>query len=401
MDDFLKYAVENGILDLEKIQDSVDMQKRNRILAKHPYKIWHSESNGRWYSYIPDIKKGRKQISKLTEKEVQDVIVEYWREEETPRFMSLFKEWSERKLDSGKIAKNTYDRYVEIYNRHCSEFGLKRINTITELDIIDLIEYEVVRCNMNAKALQGLKTIIRGTMKRAYLRRLTPIIIDNVLSSIDSRDLCLNTTKKKAEQEVFTDYEVKLLDDYISKHVDMINLSILFMFCSGLRVGEMVALYKSDVKDNIVSVTKTERRERSDGKYYRYFVINHPKSKAGVRDVIVNKKYIPLIQRIFKLSDDTEYLFSVDGNRLTTERVRDRMRSVCNTIGIVPKSPHKARKTYGSILLDNNVDAQMVTSLMGHTNIKTTEDYYHKDRKSLEQKQKIVDSLPTMNITIC
>lgn len=393
----MKYAIDNGILDLEKIQENVSMQKRSRILAKHPYTIWYSESMKRWYTYIPDPKRGRKQISNMTEKGLQDAIVKYWRDQESPTFEAVFNEWSERKLNSGKIARNTYDRYREVYNRHCTEFGEKRLQNITDLDIIDFIEDEVVRCNLNAKGLQNLKTIIRGSMKRAFLRRLTPIIIDNVLSSIDVSDLCLNQSRKYAEEEVFNDEEVDLLFEYISRHEDMINLGIVFLFCTGLRVGELVALNKSDVDGNIVSVTKTERRERiGTGKKYRYYIIDHPKSKAGFRDVVIADRNLKVVEKIFERSDNTEFLFSVNGKRLTSERIRDRLRTICNKIGIVAKSPHKARKTYGSILLDNNVDKQLIISLMGHTNIETTELYYHKDRKNLEQKKKIINSLPPL-----
>ena len=52
---------------------------------------------------------------------------------------------------------------------------------------------------------------------------------------------------------------------------------------------------------------------------------------------------------------------------------------------LTPKSPHKARRTYGSILLDNNVDERMVTDLRGHTDIRCTEGYYHKNRGSIDR----------------
>ena len=35
----------------------------------------------------------------------------------------------------------------------------------------------------------------------------------------------------------------------------------------------------------------------------------------------------------------------------------------------------------------------MVTSQMGHTNISCSENYYHRDRKDLKKKQKIMDSI--------
>lgn len=36
----LKYAIENGMIDTALLQEKVEMQKRNELLAKHTYNIW-------------------------------------------------------------------------------------------------------------------------------------------------------------------------------------------------------------------------------------------------------------------------------------------------------------------------------------------------------------------------
>ena len=47
-----------------------------------------------------------------------------------------------------------------------------------------------------------------------------------------------------------------------------------------------------------------------------------------------------------------------------------------------------------SQLLDHSIDQKLVTQLMGHTNIACTENFYHKDRKSTEQKFNIISGIP-------
>lgn len=83
-----------------------------------------------------------------------------------------------------------------------------------------------------------------------------------------------------------------------------------------------------------------------------------------------------------------------DGTRMTTNVIRRRMEKTCKAAKLKPKSPHKARKTYGSILLDNNIDNRMVTELMGHTDIGCTEGYYHKNRRSIQRKSEILNKIP-------
>ena len=58
------------------------------------------------------------------------------------------------------------------------------------------------------------------------------------------------------------------------------------------------------------------------------------------------------------------------------------------------KSPHKSRKTYGSILRDNKIDDNLVIQQMGHVDISTTEEYYHRNMKSVVRKAAILNEIP-------
>ena len=90
-----------------------------------------------------------------------------------------------------------------------------------------------------------------------------------------------------------------------------------------------------------------------------------------------------------------EYIFvNNHGERLTTNCFRRRLERVCKWVGVYHKSPHKIRKTYGSILLDNNVDKNLVIQQMGHTDIVITENHYHRNRKSIEKKVEILSAIP-------
>ena len=82
---------------------------------------------------------------------------------------------------------------------------------------------------------------------------------------------------------------------------------------------------------------------------------------------------------------------------MTTNCFRRRLERVCNRLGIVKKSPHKIRKTYGSILLDNHVDNRLIMGQMGHTDIRCTETHYHRNRRSVQQKIQIVSAIPELS----
>lgn len=46
------------------------------------------------------------------------------------------------------------------------------------------------------------------------------------------------------------------------------------------------------------------------------------------------------------------------------------------------RTMHKIRKTYGTTLIDNNVDDALVAEMMGHKDISTTKKYYYYSNKS-------------------
>lgn len=66
----------------------------------------------------------------------------------------------------------------------------------------------------------------------------------------------------------------------------------------------------------------------------------------------------------------------------------------CDRLGIKRKSPHKLRKTYVSILLDNGIDKRLVQDVAGHTEIATSERSYHRNRKSDQKKEEILSNIP-------
>ena len=73
----LKYAVENGIIDLSYVQEKIEMNKRKDILEKHPWAISQGK-DGNWRTYIPDEKCGRRMLKRNTRKKLEDSVIEFY-----------------------------------------------------------------------------------------------------------------------------------------------------------------------------------------------------------------------------------------------------------------------------------------------------------------------------------
>jgi len=190
---------------------------------------------------------------------------------------------------------------------------------------------------------------------------------------------------------VFMESELPLIMQYLENNLDIVNIGLIILFKSGLRIGELAALKCSDVEDDIIHVHRTEICYEENGE--RIFEIrDFPKTEAGIRDVIFPGKYIWYLEQAKKMSSGN-YMFEKDGKRLKTYQFRQRLKTACKNSHVVDKSPHKIRKTYASILIDNGVSESLIISQMGHTDIKTTKEYYYKNRKDNNIKKKVIDSL--------
>ena len=393
--DDLKYAIENGIINLSHIQEQIEMNKREEILKEYRGSMWKA-SDGYWKIRMTYDETGQKKVFKRRSKQdLEDLIVKTHREKvENPKIKSIFEDWAQRKFDLKKISVQTYQRYHQDFNRFFGILGEKKIRSIEPEDVSNFLEEQISEHNLTAKAFCNLKTITRGTLKWAKRNKLIDWNVQELFYDLDVTDKSFKKIIKEDSKEVFNDAEMKRIVEYLKENQNMVNLGILLMFVTGLRVGELSALKWEDWDSNtgIIRIRRTEVRHFENHKGI-FEVKDFPKTEAGVRNVVVPHGCIWILQKLRNMSAFCEYIFSKDGKRLNTYSFRNRLRTVCKNTGCVQKSPHKIRKTYCTILLDHSVDNQMVISQMGHSNISCSETYYHRDRKNLQKKQKIMDSI--------
>ena len=395
----MKYALEHGMINVSYVQEQMEMNERRELLEKHPYKIWVG-TDGEWRTYLPDKDKGRVLVKRKKEEDVEDRVVKYWRQElENPTISEVFDEWNDRRLRLKKISPGTHQRYRQVFDRHFFDMKNKRIKSLDTEDYEEFLEEEIPKLDLSAKAFSNLKTITRGFLKRARKRKLVDFNVEEIFQRLDTSESDFKRVIKEDNEEVFTEEEFPIVMDYLLDNLDMKNTGILLMFLTGIRVGELVALKHSDFDENIISIRRTETRiPCEDGPGCRYEVKDFPKTQAGIRNVIIPLEYSWITDRIKYYNPFGEFIFLEGGRRLTTNCFRTRIRQICKKLNIVRKSPHKIRKTYGSILLDNSVDNRLIIDVMGHADISCTEGYYHKNRKTLERKSQIISSIPEFKV---
>ena len=392
----LKYCLEKGIINLPDIQSIIEMERKKELLAKHPYQPWQGK-NGSWYVYLPDKERGRILKKRKTKEGIEKVICDYQSNLiENPTLKELFNEWNDYRRDLNKITKSSHTRMRQTFKRHFQEFGEKRIRNITQLEIIEFLEEQIPKYHLTSRSFGAIKTIMRGILKRAKRKGYIYWSPELMFADLDISDKEFYRPYKEDDELVFNEDETMDMMDYLKNNCDIKNAGILLMFVSGVRIGELVALRHEDLNpdDNTIKIRRTETRYQEDNGNTVYEIQEYPKTRAGMREIVIPSSYNWLIRNLHFNSEENDYVFMENCERLTTYHIRKREYAICRKLGIRKKSPHKIRATYDTILLDANVDNRTVRDQMGHADIRTSEINYHRNRKTIDKKRDILDAIP-------
>ena len=381
------------------MQERIEMTKREELLKKHPFEIWKGSDN-LWHTYLPDEEKGRMHKKRKNRKDLEDVVVDYWkREEEDPTVKDVFYKWINSKLELKEISKATYDRYERDFKKffiQTSDFGKRRVKEITDDDIERFVKKSIADNELTVKSFANLRTLIYGIFKKC--RKMIDFSISQLMQDIEISSKSFRKVIKEDDEEVFTEEEYPKVLSYLLDHIDIINLGILLMFSTGIRIGELCTLKREDISDCSVKIRRTETIYKNENGEMVYEVKEYPKTDAGVREAAIPASDHWIIRKLISMNPFGEFLFQNDGERIRSYVFRNRLGTICNKTGIVRKSPHKIRKTYGTILLDNNVDKRLVIEQMGHADVATTEKSYHRNRRNINRKSEILDKIDELRI---
>lgn len=386
--EILQYAVDSGIINLESIKNVVDDMTKKEILAQHKYAIVQG-SDGRWSTRVP-LDDGTSAVRhRKTREELEDYLVNYYKELKKSIYIKdVFWKWMNEKLDYGEIKKQSYDKYCAEFKRFFTKDSficIKKMKNITEEDLERFIKTTIRDMELTRKAYSGLVTLLNGIFKYGKKMGCTTISISTFIKDLYLPKNIFKKNFKDKKTEVFMEDEIPVIIGYLKENPDIWNLALLLQFETGARIGEISTLKKEDIKKHSILIRRTEVKIKIDD-VWKMVVSELPKTDAGYREIILPPSAQWTITKILELNPNGDFLFMDKGKRIRENTYNKRLNRICEKLNIPHRTTHKIRKTYGTTLLDSDVNDSFVAEQMGHTDVSTTRKLYYYSNKSYKTK---------------
>ena len=389
------------MIDLAYVQEQVEMKKREEILKRHQYSIWHSNKEDVWYSYLPDDSKAnnRKKIKRKRKRDLEDVICDFYlsvqnESQETEQLKdysieSMFYEFMTHKaneVNSGTIKRMMAD-WTRFYEPE-KEFIAISVQNLTKVNVDDFFNAVLGKHNLKKKAFYNMCGILKQTLEYAVDAEY---IEKNPYHIKVNKKKFASSSKKPSAKEVFQADEKERLLDEMERRLrnnpsNTAPLAVMLDFELGTRKGEILAICRSDIVDNRIHIHRQlveefDTSNLSNMKSKGFQVVDYTKSADGDRWLPLTEQAKRIIKRIEAINEEyghqyKDFLFVRDGRCLTPDAVDTQIKRGCEYIGIPVKTMHKIRKTYASTLLHNGVNLSIVKDMLGHADESTTLKHY-------------------------
>lgn len=191
--------------------------------------------------------------------------------------------------------------------------------------------------------------------------------------------------------EVFSDHEIALLAQKILEAPDITGLCILLVLNTGLRLGEICALRKSDIdyRSGFLRIERSAARVHDASG--THLVVQSPKSGSSVRLVAIPNDMLELLKATTQSIQRDNYLLTNTDTPMEPRTLQYRYRKLLERCGIRYRNFHALRHTYATRCMENGVDIKSLSELLGHADVRTTlQTYIH---SSLAHKRQAVQSI--------
>lgn len=404
--ELLTMACDRANLNLSEVVSDYIMKKRDEILRQHPFAITRY-ADGRWKTYIPDESKpsGRRQIARKSREELENDIFNHYKRttsddgmlSKNSTMQKLFEVWIIWKRDDYGAEDKTLTEYRNDWKRFEKTAGLSKakIESINK-KFLNQFFLDITRGHaITKRRLTNIKSILNGLFKFAIDKDIISI---NPASMIDIKDYVSRCKPENENKDNYTIEERRAILDYLEGSNDIYDLAIALDFHLSVRIGELIAIHKEDIENNLIYIHRSVRRHQNlkddltTGPVI-YTVEDRTKGNlvTGLRHIPLSKEAVRIVNHILEVNPDGKYLLSRNGKILIGDTFNERLKKICRELKIHYRSSHQIRFTVATILHESGVPVNQISMLLGHSETRTT-FHYLRQRKPDSTTIEIMES---------
>lgn len=283
------------------------------------------------------------------------------------------------------IKPSTFRKYRITFDSIMKIIGDGYIDKITA----GYVRQKLIESGEENRTLNGYLKVFKTFWRWAYRSDFvkSPEVADKLQAFQD-------TPKRERIQDKYLEPEElnKLLDVMTEKRWELVTE---FLALSGLRVGELASLTRSDVAKDYIHVSKTYDANNK--------VVTSAKTYTSKRDVYIQDELKDCIARIndymkwqAEVCGYKSILFFPDSDGGYMQYYTYRKYLAENAVKAIgrPITPHTLRHTHASILFARGMDLQAVSERLGHSDSKITKEIYlHKLQELKEKENRQLDKI--------
>lgn len=268
------------------------------------------------------------------------------------------------------------------YSLTCSRvlipaFGNKEVAEIDKVAVRSFAYHELEY--KSPKTVKDILIVLKMLMKFAADE------LDQIIPSVEWKIVWPSANLENHKIERYSPKQMKVILDYLAENPSNVAMGILIALTTGCRIGELCSLRFSDVDfdKGIIRITKTIERiatitgMESDSKMVTKLIESTPKTKNSRRDVPITPKVKKMLRAFSAVSKPEYYIISGTNHCCEPRTFRNQAARVIEAAGVSPVLKfHALRHTFATTLIENNVDAKTVSSILGHSNVSVTLNLY-------------------------
>lgn len=302
-------------------------------------------------------------------------------------------------------AYNSYEKYIELKLKVQS---IRTIKNRFEIQILPYFKDYDIYSLKEIDYLNWQSIINKKNYSYKYKQTLHIAVVTFFNYCMTYYDLNKNIASKvgkfknndvvKRKYSFYTYEEFKEFIKYVDELV--YKQFFTFMFFTGARPGEAMALKFSDLNHSIISINKT-----IDGRYDKNTnqrTITSPKSKSSIRDIAIDDK---LNIDLINLKEYYKNKYNIIGfdyfifggiKPLAPTTINRKQSLACEKSGMKKIRLHDFRHSHATLLFTNKMFINEISRRLGHSDISITlNTYIHTD---VEQEKRVINTLNSLRL---